>query len=211
VLSVVNRYQGHVGSTKGDGLLAVFGHPIAHEDDVLRAVLAGLDITREVSRLSDQAKRRFGIELAVRVGVHRGLVYLDTAQDDVYGLAANFAARVSGLAPPGTVVVSEAVARLIEEAFELQARPAASVKGVDGLVAHHQVIGERNEPAKGIGGPLVGRERELARLEKSWARAQAGTLSTPGVVFRGEPGIGKSRLAAAPASWSYTPAQLCWS
>jgi class 3 adenylate cyclase len=100
--------------------LAVFGHPIAHEDDVRRAVLAGLDITREVSRLRDQAKRRFGIEIAVRVGVHRGLVYLDTAQDDVYGLAANFAARVSGLAPPGTVVVSEAVARLIEEAFELQ-------------------------------------------------------------------------------------------
>ncbi|MDT5105244.1 MAG: hypothetical protein QOI25_2757, partial [Mycobacterium sp.] len=197
VLGVVNRYQGHVGSTKGDGLLAVFGHPIAHEDDVRRAVLAGLDITREVSRLSDQAKRRFGIEIAVRVGVHRGLVYLDTAQDDVYGLAANFAARVSGLAPPGTVVVSEAVARLIEEAFELQARPAASVKGVDGLVAHHQVIGERTEPAKRIGAPLVGRERELARLEKSWARAQAGTLSTPGVVFRGEPGIGTSRLAAA--------------
>jgi class 3 adenylate cyclase len=55
VLGVVNRYQGHVGSTKGDGLLAVFGHPIAHEDDVRRAVLAGLEITREVSRLSDQA------------------------------------------------------------------------------------------------------------------------------------------------------------
>jgi class 3 adenylate cyclase len=101
VLAIVNRFEGHVGSTKGDGLLAVFGHPQAHEDDVRRAVLAGLEITREVARLSDQAKRRFGIEITVRVGVHRGLVYLDTAQDDVYGLAANLAARVSGLGPAG--------------------------------------------------------------------------------------------------------------
>ena len=88
VLTIVNRYEGHIGSTQGDGLLAVFGHPTAHEDDVRRAVLAGLEITREVSRLSDQAQRRFGIEITVRVGVHRGLVYLDTAQDDVYGSAA---------------------------------------------------------------------------------------------------------------------------
>ena len=112
VLGIVDRYEGHVGSTKGDGLLAVFGHPTAHEDDVRRAVLAGLEITREVARLGEQAKRRFGVDIAVRVGVHRGLVYLDTAQDDVYGMAANLAARVSGLAPPGTVVVSDAVAPL---------------------------------------------------------------------------------------------------
>ena len=113
VLGVVNRFEGHVGSTKGDGLLVVFGHPTAHEDDVRRAVLAGLEITREVARLGEQAKRRFGVDIAVRVGVHRGLVYLDTAQDDVYGLAANLAERVSGLAPPGTVVVSDAVAPLV--------------------------------------------------------------------------------------------------
>ena len=199
VLGIVNRYEGHVGSTQGDGLLAVFGHPKAHENDVRRAVLAGLEITRAVERLSEQAKRRFGIEITVRVGVHRGLVYLDTAQDDVYGLAANLAARVSGLAPPGTVVVSDAVAPLIRNAFELQGRPASAVKGVDGLIAHHQVIGERAEPARITRGPLVGRDREVARLAKSWARARAGTLSTPGVVFRGEPGIGKSRLASAAA------------
>jgi class 3 adenylate cyclase len=199
VLGIVDRFEGHVGSTKGDGLLAVFGHPTAHENDVRRAVLAGLEITGEVARLSEQAKRRFGIEITVRVGVHRGLVYLDTAQDDVYGLAANLAARVSGLAPPGAVVVSDAVAPLIRGAFELEVRPPAVVKGVDGLVAHHQVLGERAEAARVGRGPLVGRDRELARLQKSWGRAQAGTLSTPGVVFRGEPGIGKSRLAAAAA------------
>jgi len=74
----VDRYGGHVSSTKGDGLLAVFGHPEAHENDVQRAVLAGLEISREVARLGGQAKRRFGVDIAVRVGVHRGLVYLDT-------------------------------------------------------------------------------------------------------------------------------------
>jgi class 3 adenylate cyclase len=70
VLRIVNRYEGHVGSTKGDGLLAVFGHPITHEDDVNRAVQAGLEITRDVSRLSDQSKRRFGFGVNVRVRVH---------------------------------------------------------------------------------------------------------------------------------------------
>jgi class 3 adenylate cyclase len=179
VLRAVNRYEGHVGSTEGDGLLAVFGHPIAHEDDVLRAVHAGLEITREVARLSDQAQRHFGIEINVRVGVHRGLVYLDRAQDDVYGLAANLAARVSGLAPPGAVVVSEAVEVLIRNDFELVARPAAMVKGVEEPITHYRVVAER-APASKLGqGPLVARDRELALLEKSWARAQAGTLTTP--------------------------------
>jgi class 3 adenylate cyclase/tetratricopeptide (TPR) repeat protein len=199
VLRAVNRYEGHIGSTHGDGLLAVFGHPVAHEDDVRRAVHAGLEITREVARLSDQAKRRLAVEVNVRVGVHRGLVYLDTAQDDVYGLAANLAARVSGLAPPGTVVVSDAVQVLIHNDFELEERPAALVKGVEEPITHYLVVSERAPAPRSGQGSLVGRDRELAQLEKSWARAQAGTLSIPGVLFRGEPGIGKSRLAAAAA------------
>ena len=166
VVSIVNRFEGHVGSTKGDGLLAGFGHPSAHEDDVRRAVLAGLEITRQVSRLSEQAKRRFGFEITVRVGVHRGLVYLDTAQDDVYGLAANLAARVSGLAPPGTVVVSDAIEPLLRDAFELQALPAATVKGVDGLIAHHLRGGralraDDDHPwSVGGSGPRTGATRE---------------------------------------------------
>ena len=99
---------------------------------------AGLEITREVARLCEQARRKFGVGIDVRVGVHRGLVYLDTAQDDVYGLAANLAARVSGLAPPGAVVVSDAVAPLVRNDFELEVRPAAAVKGVEGLIAHRR-------------------------------------------------------------------------
>ena len=92
------------------------------------------------TRLNDQAQRRFGVSISVRVGVHRGLVYLDTGHGDVYGLAVNVAARVSGLAPPGSVVVSEAVEPLVRAHFELQGRPAAAVKGVEGLIAHHLVV-----------------------------------------------------------------------
>jgi class 3 adenylate cyclase/tetratricopeptide (TPR) repeat protein len=199
VSRTVDRYGGHIGSTKGDGLLAVFGHPTAHENDVQRAVHAALEIAREVTRLSEQIQRRFGFEIAVRVGVHRGLVYLDTAQDDVYGLAANLAARLSGLAAPNSVVVSDPVAGLVRNDFELEERHAAPVKGVAGLIAHHRVDSELVGRPTAVHGPLVGRKPELAQLHTYWARAQSGTLTTPGLFFSGEPGVGKSRLAAEAA------------
>ncbi|HWS92489.1 MAG TPA: adenylate/guanylate cyclase domain-containing protein, partial [Mycobacterium sp.] len=78
VRRIVDRYEGHISSIKGDGLLTVFGHPKAHEDDVRRAVAAGLDIVRAVTQLSERAERKFGVAVSVRVGIHRGLVYLDT-------------------------------------------------------------------------------------------------------------------------------------
>ena len=196
VLRIVDRYEGHIYSTKGDGLLAVFGHPRAHENDARRAVQAGLEITRTIARLGEQAQSRFGIGIAVRVGVHRGPVYLDTTEDDVYGLAANLAARVSGLAAPGTLVVSHAVKALIRDDFELEDLPPAPVKGFDGLIVHHRVLGERAAPVKATSGTLVGRTSEVESLERSWIQAAAGTLTTPGIVFRGEAGIGKSRLAS---------------
>jgi len=197
VTRTIDRYEGHVASTKGDGLLAVFGHPVAHENDIHRAVRAGLDVTREVRRLSEQAQRRFSVGIDVRVGVHRGLVYLDVAQDDVYGLAANLAARVCSLAPPGSVVVSDAAASLVSAAFDMERREPVSVKGIAEPVIHWQVIGERAAASRITRGPLIGRDRELVQLEKTWVRAQSGTLATPGVVIRGEAGIGKSRLVAA--------------
>jgi class 3 adenylate cyclase len=196
VRQIVDRFEGHIGSTAGDGLLAVFGYPRAHEDDARRAVAAALQITQAVAALSEGARRRFGIDVAVRVGVHRGVVYLDTTQRDVYGLAANLTARVAGLAPPNSVVVSDTVAPLVRNAFELNDLPPASVKGVDELIGHHLVVAERSTPTRLAHGPLIGRERELSRLQDTWTRAVAGTLSTPGLVFQGEAGIGKSRLAA---------------
>ena len=143
VLRIVTGYGGRIGSTKGDGLLAVFGHPITHEDDARRAVQAGLEITREVSRLSDQSQRRFGFGVNVRVGVHWGLVYLDSTQGDFSGSAANIAGRISGLAPPGAVVVSDAVETLIRNDFELEACAPAAVNGTNEPIACYRVVSER--------------------------------------------------------------------
>ena len=199
VVRLVNHYEGHIHSTKGDGLLAMFGHPKAHEDDALRAVAAGLDITRVVARLSEQAERRFGVELSARVGVHRGVVYLDPAEDDVYGFAANLAQRIESLAEPGSVAVSDAAAALVNNVYELAARPPARVKGVVEPVHYHRVLAERPQAPPMRSAPLVGRERERTWLEQTWQQACAGRSRRPGVAFHGEPGIGKTRLAHAAA------------
>ncbi|MUM26423.1 cyclase, partial [Mycobacterium sp. CBMA295] len=122
---IIAEHGGHIGGTAGDGIFAVFGHPVAHMDDARRAVRVALDICGHVARISEQARRRYGVEISVRIGIHRGLVYLDVAHDDVYGLAANLAARVSGLAPPGAVVVSTAVESLVRNDFDLVEQPAS--------------------------------------------------------------------------------------
>ncbi|RZT25298.1 adenylate/guanylate cyclase family protein [Mycobacterium sp. BK558] len=197
VVGTVRRFDGYVDCPTGETILAIFGHPVAHEDDVRRAVLAALEITAGIDRLGRSFEHHFGRPIAARAGVHRGLVFLDTAQNDVYGLGANLAARVAGLAAPGRVVVSASIARLIGTVFELAACEPAAVKGVAELVAHHRVLGERVTQAVRI--PLVGRGRELAQLRGLWTQAQSGALATPGVVVRGEAGIGKSSLAAAAA------------
>ncbi|WP_167105831.1 adenylate/guanylate cyclase domain-containing protein [Mycobacterium sp. DL592] len=194
VLRMVGQYGGHVGSTKGDGLLAFFGHPYAHEDDIVRAVQAGLEITSGVVALSNRVRRQFGFPIAVRVGIHRGIVYLDTEQDDVYGLAANLAARICSIAEPNSVAVSEAVEPLIRDHFELQARLPRSVKGVSDPVTYFRVLAERDVRPAPLG-PLVGREEEVTYLREAWSQARRNELQTPGVVFLGEAGIGKSRLA----------------
>ncbi|HTZ16240.1 MAG TPA: adenylate/guanylate cyclase domain-containing protein [Mycobacterium sp.] len=199
VRRIIDRYEGHISSIKGDGLLAVFGHPKAHEDDVRRAVAAGLDITAAVAQLSGHAERKLGVAVNVRVGIHRGLVYLDTKQDDVYGFAANLAARLCGVAEPGRVAVSDAVAPLVGNSFELDTRAPVAVKGVEAPISAHQVVAEWPAALPLRPPPLVGRDRERSWLQQSWQQAREGALNTPGVVFCGEPGIGKTRLATEAA------------
>jgi class 3 adenylate cyclase len=194
VRATVQRYGGHLASTKGDGLLVLFGHPQAHEDDVRRAIQAGTDITREVEALSKKVRRSFGFDIAVRVGIHHGTVYLDIAEDDVYGLGANLAARMCSLADPGTVAVSETVERLVRGAYDMQAQQPMEVKGIEGPVRSYLILAERDVDEVRMG-ELVGRDRESQFLRDNWQRAVAGELMCPGVLLRGEAGLGKSRLA----------------
>ncbi len=194
---IEQRYGGHIVSVKGDGYLALFGYPVAHEDDTRRAVQAGLDLCAEVEKLSRQAQRQLGETLNVRVGVHRGLVYIDTDIDDVYGLAANLASRVEGLAVPGTVVVTDSVRRRVTGHFQFEMGTEHRVKGVSEPVLPFTVIGHRSDVRRATT-PLVGRQHELDTLRRAWARACSGTAPAPtSVCIHGEAGLGKSRLAAA--------------
>jgi class 3 adenylate cyclase len=172
---IEGRYDGHVVGAKGDGLLALFGIPRAHGNDVERAIRAGLDIVAAVHRLSAATEQEIGETLDVRVAVHRGMVYVDSEDDDVYGLAVNVAARLEGLADPGTVVVSEEVRALAEGVFELEAGEASLVKGVTEPLRPYRVHGERPLPrAPRPGSTVVGRAAELGRLDELWRDVRAG-------------------------------------
>ncbi len=200
---IEERYDGRVVGTQGDGLLALFGIPRAHGNDVERAVRAGLDVVRAVHELSDETQREVGESLDVRVAVHRGVVYIDADEDDVYGLAVNVAARLQTLAEPGTVVVSEGVRSLTEAQFVLEPQPAHAVKGVKEPLQPYRVDGERpvalTRPLR-FGTTLVGRSEELDRLTAAWHDVDASDGEPRhAVMLRGEAGIGKTRLATAVA------------
>ena len=166
---------------------------IAHENDAHRAVQAGLDITRDVAALSVRVRTRFGFDISVRVGIHRGLVYLDTAQDDVYGLGANFAARVCSIAAAWHRRRLGGHRAGGPRRLRTRGAAPADCQGRGRTrSSHYRVVGERDVDADARG-PLVGRERELEYLQQNWTQASAGTLTTPGVAFEGEGGIGKSQ------------------
>jgi class 3 adenylate cyclase/tetratricopeptide (TPR) repeat protein len=198
---VEERYGGHISHVAGDGMLAVFGLPTPHENDAERAARAGLDIVRELRRLSPQLEAALGERLEARAAVHRGLVYLDVEEDDVYGLAANVVARLHSVAAPGTVVMSEAVRDIVGALFETEAAPPQRAKGIAEPLRPHRIVAERpEEPTRGRRweAVLVDRTDELARMRAEWLRVRAGGGERPAVLHLvGEAGIGKSRLAAA--------------
>jgi class 3 adenylate cyclase len=196
---IETRFEGHLIKLMGDGSLATFGYPVAHENDAERGVRAALALVGAVRELSARTTSTTGESLDVRVAVHRGPVYLDLDEGDVYGLAANVGARLHGLADPGSVVVSDEVRQLVEDHFEIEAGEPAHVKGVTEPLQPFRVIRERRVPdQRSWTTPLVERDEELARLREEWARVAAGRADrATGVLLRGDAGTGKSRLAGA--------------
>lgn len=195
---IEKRYGGSIMSNKGDGILAAFGFPVAHENDADRGVRAGLDVLDAVERVAEDVERVYGEHISVRIAVHKGIVFLDLDEKDLYGFAVNVAARLEGLAEPNTLLISEEVKRLIGDRFELEAHAARAVKGVTAPLVSYTVLGEGIGVGPRANGPIVGRSEQLARLNQSWARARSGDRQ-PGqcVTLVGDAGIGKSRLAAA--------------
>ena len=198
---VVERWGGHVAKYMGDGVLAYFGWPQAHEDEAERAVRAGLAIVAALARLETTA----GEPLAARVGIATGLVMVGeligegAAQEEaVVGETPNLAARLQTLAAPGSVVISQATRRLLGGVFELDDLGPRRLKGFAEPLAAWRVEGEgraegRFEARQTAGlTPLVGRDEEIALLLRRWQQAKDGEGHV--VLLSGEPGIGKSRL-----------------
>jgi predicted ATPase/class 3 adenylate cyclase len=199
--AVIQRFDGHVAKYLGDGVLAYFGWPSAHEDDAERAVRAGLQLVHEVARLDPHPE----VRLQARAGIATGIAVVGdlvgegaSREEAVVGEMPNLAARLQALAAPGSVVISQATRRLVGGLFELADLGPRRLKGFAEPLAAWRVAGEgraegRFEARQTAGlTPLVGREEELALLLRRWQQATDGEGHV--VLLSGEPGIGKSRL-----------------
>jgi len=203
VAEIVGNFDGFVAKYMGDGVLVYFGYPQAHEDDAERAVRSGLGLIDAVDRLDVRS-----VKLQARVGIATGLVVVgdligegSAQEQSVVGETPNLAARLQALAEPGAVVVAAATHRLLGDLFEYRDLEAVEVKGVAGLVSAWQVlrpsvVASRFEALHGSAlSPLIGRDEEIDLLLRRWTRVKTGDGQV--VAICGEPGIGKSRIAAA--------------
>ncbi|MDP9149288.1 MAG: AAA family ATPase [Myxococcota bacterium] len=200
--TVVSRFEGYLAQFLGDGVLVYFGYPRAHEDDACRAVRAGLEIVRTVSRTEVGGRK-----LQVRVGIHSGVVVVGKVgvsgrrAELAVGETPNVAARVQSQAEPDTVAISQATERLVRGFFSLEDLGPRSLRGLKNAVRVYSVIAEsgartRLEAAQAGGlTRFVARTEEMGVLLRNWdetTRGQGRVLS-----IRGEAGVGKSRLVEA--------------
>jgi adenylate cyclase len=197
--AVVQRYGGIVDKFTGDGIMAVFGAPVALEDHAIRACLAALGIQEETIRLAIDVKARDGVDLQLRVGLNSGQVIAGEIGSGPFGYTAvgeqvGLAQRMESVAPPGGVMLSTSTARLVEGVASLGAPELVHIKGTDQPVAAQRLLGvsDRDRPAAAAESNLVGRRWEMAAVEGLRERAIAGHGAVVTVV--GPPGIGKSRL-----------------
>ena len=203
--AVVQRYSGTMDKFTGDGLMAVFGAPVALEDHAIRACLAALDLQREIQRLADEVQRRDGIDLQMRVGLNSGQVVAGEMGSGVPGFTAigeqvGLAQRMESVAPPGGVMLSASTARLVENTAVLADLEQVRIKGHDEPVSARRLLAvvPGHEVAAGTESTLVGRRWEMAVLEAMVEQVIGGRGGVVGVA--GPPGIGKSRAAREAAA-----------
>src|SRR6266851_2241054 len=200
--STIERYGGTVARLMGDGVLAFFGAPTAHEDDPERAVRCGLDMVREIDELSAAQKSPDAHSLKVRVGINTGPVVVgvvgtqSASEYTAMGDAVNVAARMQALARPGTVLVTGATHRFIARLVESVDVGPLELKGKANAVQAYEVTAlKEGATGRGLGGihaPMIGRDSQLGRLREVYGVSRAGQGRVVSIL--GEPGIGKSRL-----------------
>ncbi len=197
--AVVQRYGGTVDKFTGDGIMAIFGAPVALEDHAVRACLAALGVQSEAAKLGKEVKARDGIALELRVGLNSGEVIAGEIGSGPFGYTAvgeqvGMAQRMESVAPPGGVMLSASTARLVAGAATLGESELVQIKGGHEPVGAHQLlgIGQQRRAAGRAESSLVGRQWEMSAVEGLLDRAIGGRGAVVGVV--GSPGIGKSRL-----------------
>jgi class 3 adenylate cyclase/predicted ATPase len=203
-VEVLQRFDGYIAQYLGDGLLVYFGYPQAHEDDAQRAVRTGLGMLDALGSLNTRLEQAKGVRLAVRIGIHTGLVVVGTMGSGgrherlALGQTPNLAARLQSLAAPDTVAISETTHRLVQGYVRCDDLGIHKLKGVETPLRVYRVMGESAAQSRlDVAGPtgltpLVGREHEVGLLRERWAQSQDGLGQV--VLLSGEAGIGKSRL-----------------
>ncbi len=203
MIKPVYKYEGTVARLMGDGILAFFGAPIAHEDDPQRAVLAGLDIVNQISAYRERINHSWGIDINVRVGINTGLVVVGIVGSDLrmeysaMGDAINLAARMEQTAEPGTVQIAHDTYKLVKPLFEIEDLGAISIKGKTDPVPAYRVMGRQSKVGRqrgieGLHETLAGREIELSAFQDILSAVQQAVGHIVCVI--GDAGLGKSRL-----------------
>jgi class 3 adenylate cyclase len=204
MMEAVHRYEGTVNQVMGDGIMALFGAPLAHEDHAVRACYAALWMQEAVNQYAEDVHRSHGATIRIRVGLNSGEVVVRAIGSDLHmdytavGQTTHLAARMEQLADPGTILLSPATLRLVDGYAEVKGRGPVPVKGVAAPVEVYELVGvgsvrSRLQAAAARGlTRFVGRDREMEQLRLALERAGGGHGQVVGVV--GEPGVGKSRL-----------------
>ena len=200
----IARLGGYISKFMGDGILAFFGYPIAHEDNAERAIRAALAVRQAVTQLTAPTKKH----LSVRIGIASGFVVVGhivgtgaAAERSVVGETPNLAARLQSAAAPNQVLLAASTRQLASDLFQFEETGPLDLKGFEGSVRAFRVVGESNVESRfearsaGELRPMVGRDKELRLLLDRWRIAKSGEGHV--AVVRGEAGIGKSRLTRA--------------
>ena len=209
MMEAVHRYEGTVNQVMGDGIMALFGAPLAHEDHAVRACYAALRMQESVKRYAEGVRREQGVTVRIRVGLNSGEVVVRAIGSDLHmdytavGQTTHLAARMEQLAEPGSILLSPATLELAEGYVEVKPLGPLPVKGLPAPVEVYELVGAgavrsrlHAAAARGLT-RFVGRDSEVDQLRQALERAQAGHGQVVAVV--GEPGVGKSRLY-----WEFT-------